>query len=73
MVFQTNGHHKTRNGWYLGLVALISSIIGLLILYTVFTWLNATPRIIATLDWYHNQFRNYGCKHRLRALSNGRF
>ena len=28
----TNGHHKTRNGWYLGLVVPISSIVGLLIL-----------------------------------------
>ena len=27
----TNGHHKTCNGWYLGLVALISSIVGLLL------------------------------------------
>ena len=27
-----NGHHKTRNGWYLGMVAPISSILGLLIL-----------------------------------------
>ena len=30
---RTNGCHKTRNGWYLGLVAPISSIVGLLILY----------------------------------------
>ena len=22
--------------------------------YTVFTWLNAAPRIVAALDWYHN-------------------
>ena len=36
MVFKcgcTNGCHKTSNGWYLGLIALISSIVGLLILY----------------------------------------
>ena len=36
MVFEhggTNGRHKTRNGWYLGLVAPISSIVRLLILY----------------------------------------
>ena len=26
-------HHKTRNGWYLGLVAPVSFIVGLLILY----------------------------------------
>ena len=30
----TNGCHKTLNGWYLGLVAPISSIVGLPILYT---------------------------------------
>ena len=50
--------------------------------HTVFTWLNATPRIVATLDWYHNRFQldwyhnrfqNYGYKHRLRASSNGCF
>ena len=29
-----NGHHKTSNGWYLGMVAPISSILGLLILYS---------------------------------------
>ena len=40
---------------------------------TIFTWLNAAPRIVAALDWYDNRFRNYGCKHRLRASSNGRF
>ena len=37
MVFERgrmNGRHKTRNGWYLGLVELISSIVGLLILYS---------------------------------------
>ena len=28
-------HHKTRDGWYLGLVVPISSIVGLLILYMV--------------------------------------
>ena len=27
-----NERHKTRNGWYLGMVTLISSILGLLIL-----------------------------------------
>ena len=31
----TNGHHKTHNGWYLGLVAPISSIVGLLILLCI--------------------------------------
>ena len=30
----TKGHHKTRNGWYLGLVVPVSSIAGLLILYS---------------------------------------
>ena len=29
-----NGRHKTRNGWYLGMVVPISSILGLLILYS---------------------------------------
>ena len=29
-----NGHHNTCNGWYLGLVVLISSIVGLPILYS---------------------------------------
>ena len=29
-----NGCHKTRNGWYLGLVAPISSLVELLILYS---------------------------------------
>ena len=29
-----NGRHKTRNGWYLAMVAPISSILGLLILYS---------------------------------------
>ena len=29
-----NGRHKTRNGWYLVMVAPISSILGLLILYS---------------------------------------
>ena len=36
MVFRAWAHerrHKTRNGWYLGLVGPISSIVGLLILY----------------------------------------
>ena len=31
---RTNGRHKTRNGCYLGLVGSISSIVGLLILYS---------------------------------------
>ena len=31
---RTNGRHKTRNGCYLGLVGPISSIVGLLILYS---------------------------------------
>ena len=31
---RTNGRHKTRNGWYLGLVVPISSIVELLILYS---------------------------------------
>ena len=30
----TNWHHKTCNGWYLGLVVPISFIVGLLILYS---------------------------------------
>ena len=30
----TNGRHKTRNGCYLGLVRPISSIVGLLIVYS---------------------------------------
>ena len=30
----TNGCHKTHNDWYLGLVALISSIVELLNLYS---------------------------------------
>ena len=37
MVFEhgrTNGRHKTHNGCYLGLVGPISSIVGLLILYS---------------------------------------
>ena len=37
IVFQAWAHkhrHKTRNGWYLGLVARISSIVGLLVLYS---------------------------------------
>ena len=37
MVFErgrTNGCHKTRNGWYLGSMAPICSIVGLLILYS---------------------------------------
>ena len=29
-----NGRHKSRNGWYLGMVVPISSILGLLILYS---------------------------------------
>ena len=29
-----NGRHKARNGWCLGMVAPISSILGLLILYS---------------------------------------
>ena len=29
-----NGRHKTRNSWYLGMVAPISSILDLLILYS---------------------------------------
>ena len=29
-----NDHHKTRNGWYLGLVAPVSSTVRLLILYS---------------------------------------
>ena len=36
MVFRAWAHerrHKTRNGWYLGLVGPIFSIVGLLILY----------------------------------------
>ena len=28
-------HHKTHNGWYLGMVPPISSILGLLILYVM--------------------------------------
>ena len=31
---RTNGCHKTRNDYYLGLVRPISSIVGLLILYS---------------------------------------
>ena len=27
-----NGHNKTRNGWYLELVVLVSSIVGLLMI-----------------------------------------
>ena len=37
MVFRAWAHercHGARNGWYLGLVELISSIVGLLILYS---------------------------------------
>ena len=37
MVFRAWVHercHKTRNGWYLGLVGPISSIVSLLILYS---------------------------------------
>ena len=30
----TNEHHKTRNGCYSGLVWVISSIVGILILYS---------------------------------------
>ena len=40
---------------------------------TVFTWLNAAPRIVVALDWYHNRFQNYWYKHCVRASSNGRF
>ena len=29
-----SGHHKTRNGWYSGMMALIYSIVGLYILYS---------------------------------------
>ena len=29
------GYHKTCNGWYLGLVALVSSIVRLLIVYSL--------------------------------------
>ena len=37
MVRRTRAHerrHKTRNGWYLGMVAPTSSILSLLILYS---------------------------------------
>ena len=37
--------------------------VGTYVANTVFTWLNTTPRIVATLDWYHNRFQNYGYKH----------
>ena len=30
----TNEHYKTRNGWYSGMVTLISSIVGILILHS---------------------------------------
>ena len=30
---------------------------------TVLTWLNATPQIVTTLDWYHDRFQNYGYNH----------
>ena len=33
-VWSQNEHHKTRNGWYLEMVVPISSILGLLILYS---------------------------------------
>ena len=30
----TNGCHKTHNGWYLGLMVPVFSIVGLLVLYS---------------------------------------
>ena len=44
----TNGHHFNSQGWHSGLVAPISSIIGLLILYIVMIWLERAESLITS-------------------------